>query len=155
MPEMGENSKRELARKRIADQKSAHTLLALKREAEQKAAAASKKSRSERDGGYTTPDAKRLPTEEDKKGWLLAAKYVPVPKIPGAKEPCGAFYRHGTHCHKMLKTGKCTRNHTPFESLPAASKQIWCEHVNKTDGLDFNPETVTSFKKEGDKWVPA
>ena len=54
-----------------------------------------------------------------------------------------------------MKTGKCGKDHTPIDNLPAAARECWRVKVNATDGVDFNPASVTSLKKVDGQWVNA
>ena len=58
-------------------------------------------------------------------------------------------------CARFLKTGKCGKDHTPINNLPAASRECWRVKVNATDGIEYNPESVKSLKKVDGQWVNA
>ena len=118
----------------------------------------SKKSRRERErerGNPESPAAKPTPTEADKRGDLITSGLLPCPVVPAGKQPCGAFYRQGVACSRFVKTGRCGRDHTPIDNLPAASRECWRVKVNATDGVEFNPESVKSLKKVDGQWVNA
>ena len=119
-----------------------------KREAAETAREDPKRTRRERERNNTDPPAnKPVASEADKRGDIIAAGYVDCPVVPGDTQPCGAFYRQGVACSKFVKTGKCGKDHTPIDNLPAAARECWRVKVDATDGVDFNPASVTSLKK--------
>ena len=114
-----------------------------------------KKQRREREqaeraetGGKTA-----LATKADKKVDIkIKGTFLKCPTIVGPNHPCGAHYRKGVACAKMLATRKCYRDHTPINDLSPENKIIWFDHVAKTETLNLNAETVT-FKKENGAYV--
>ena len=154
-----ENSEAAKALQRAADALAAQQIISLKRNLQRNDGSGGgdqKKARRELEAKATSllkQSKKNVPTEADKKGDILYDRYMQCPTIPGSRQPCGAFYRQGVTCAKFLDTGKCFKDHTPINNLPAEGKKAWCAHVNETEGMDFNTATVTCMKKEGGKWI--
>ena len=149
------NSKRALAIKRAREQKHASELLEIKRKLKDEFASPGDPKRSRREKDREATKAKREPTDEEKQGDLICTKYLTVPTFPGDDQPCGAWYRQGVACTRVLRGQKCKNDHTPIDKLPRETQQLWLNHVNSKidEGYAFNPKRVTVFKKAGDKWV--
>ncbi len=134
-------------------------MLEMKRKIERKVTKRdAKKSRREHEAdkfGDKDKDksGKKTPTDADKAGDIIYPNFLTMPSGLKSKSPCGTFYRDGVCCAKMLNTGKCDKDHTPINQTSTDNKKVWIDHVNSTDGMEFNPKTVTCFKKQGDKWV--
>ena len=153
-----ENSTKAAAIKRAAEEKAARKILEMKRELERKVGERdSKKPRREREpdksGDKDKDKTRKAATDADKVGDIVFSNFLTMPAGLKGKTPCGAYYRDGVACAKMLNTGKCDKDHTPINQASADNKKVWLEHVNGTDGMEFNSKTVTCFKKQGDKYV--
>lgn len=54
------------------------------------------------------------------------------------KQFCAGFLWHGPACRLNL----CPIPHIQINTLPQVDKQLWIKHVQCTDNMSFNAETV-------------
>ena len=161
-----DTSKKAVAFKRAADQRTANLVVLERRRTEREDrerqaskrggdGAAIKESRKERAERKRKErlDAAKGASPVDKVGDILATSYITCPKVKGQKQPCGAAMRDGVVCRKFVDHGKCSFDHTPLNQMSAENQLIWFDYVVSTAGLSFNPKTVTCFERNGDDWV--
>lgn len=112
-----------------------------------------KKAKREKERADRQAQARLKSTEEDKAGDIFSSGFLKLPKLTGGKRMCGAYYRDGVACSSMLLSGKCNNCHTAVMQMSKDDQQIVLDYVNGTDGLSFNPKTVTCFTKVNGKYV--
>ncbi len=62
---------------------------------------------------------------------------MPMPK-GHSKRFCAGFLRHGPTC----QLNPCPTPHIRINNMPKADKQLWIDHVRRTDNMSFNTDTV-------------
>ena len=112
-----------------------------------------KKVKREKERTERQERAKAKSTEEDKAGDIISSGFLKLPKLSGGKMMCDAYYRQYVACFKTVMGKACDKCHTPVNQMSKEDQKIVFDYVEGTNGISFNPKTVTCFRKEDGRYV--